>query len=127
MELLKKLVKNSDLSKFKKNQTLNFIEQAKNEQAKRDKVRGIIASVCADNVEEVCLANDAVIIFKIAAKKNNDWSIKYPYRIIHKGLMSEVCPTLDYAMLVYLGKKYDGNNSQFAGYAAKMLSIEIEE
>ena len=125
MEFLKELVENSDLIKIKKNQALNFIERAKDELSKHARVRGIIASVSSDNVEEVCLVNDDVIIFKIAAKKDNNWSVKYPYRIIYKErLMNEVCPTFDYAMLVYLGRKYDDDNSQFAGYAAKMLSIE---
>lgn len=45
---------------------------------------------------------------------------------INKGRTGYTADTLDLAILTALGIKYDGRNSQFALYAARMLGIADE-
>lgn len=83
---------------------------------------------------DVLVSTDEVKIFKIKLT-NDDWDIKYPFRLIvfkdgYWQRVSTVCDTLDSAFLIYLQFKHLGENStgsSFSYFAMKMLGMEIPD
>jgi hypothetical protein len=87
----------------------------------------IISNFTGETVENIILSTDEVKIYKIVPTKD-EWTVKYPYRVVFKkndkwGRCHTVCTSFDEAILTYLGEKYDGQNSQFASFAMKMLQM----
>jgi hypothetical protein len=130
IEKLKELVSNSDLKPYQKNSMAGFIARAKAyEEANMSDVVLIEQIVKGTKYPDVIISTDEVKIYRVSG--TDEWSVKYPYRSIFlkdgRWMRSDtVSPTLEIAMLVYLEKKYDGDNSQFTSFAMRMLRIKAD-
>jgi hypothetical protein len=130
IEKLKELVSNGDLKPIQKNVTLGFIERAKDAEERRQKDRTLIEQVANEKrLSEVIISTDEVKIYTVGGA--DEWSVKCPYRSIFlrdgRWMRSDtVSPTLEIAMLVYLEKKHDGDNSQFTSFAMRMLGVKAD-
>lgn len=129
---LKELIDNSDLVQMQKNILNGFVMRSAVNEEQRLADRNLIETVANEKkLSEVVFSNGLVKIYTVSGK--DEWSIKYPYRIIFvndKGVWernNNVSQTIEIAFLVYLGGKYLGNNSQFVGFAVKMLEIKLED
>lgn len=131
MVKIEDLIDNSDLTILNKNLLFNFVSRAKEQEEERRKVRYLIEEICrVRKLEEVVLATEELIIYKIKVK--DEWDAKYAFRGIyfkennwHR--IHTFCTSVDEVLLTYLGEQYLGNNNQFANFALKMLEIKIEE
>lgn len=131
---LHELIDNSDLGGLQKNIHKGFviraIEKEDNERKDRELIEKHAIISNGKGFEVVVSAPD----FKIYCIHGKDeWDVKYPYRSIYLdekqnwNRSNTVSPTLDVAILVYLGHKYLGDNNQFADFAIRMLEIKTND
>lgn len=128
-EKIKEFVNNSELSQLQKNVMVGFIDRTNQEEQKKREDRKLIEQVaCEKKLSEIMLSTDEVKIYTVYGK--DEWEIKYPFRSIFLSKMGVwernvvVAPSFDVALLIYLERKYLGDNSQFAKFASKMLEIK---
>ena len=128
IELIRKIIdESSQLSQIQKNIARGFLNVADNERNIRRKDIELIQKIANEKIiADIILSTNEVKIYTTAGK--DEWSIKYPFRIIYFKNNSwlninEVSQSLDLAYLIYLQHKHIGLNSQFADFAAKMLEI----
>lgn len=131
---IEQLVQDSDLNQMQKNVSLGFIRRAKENEEKRTEARELVERAYGEksSIQEIVVQLEDLIIFKVFPVREDDWTAKYPFRSI---LLKDdkwqrtnmVSPSLDIAFLIYLEKKYAGDNSQFTDFAMKMLEMKIEE
>jgi hypothetical protein len=131
---LEDLINSSDMSQLHKNVSLGFVARAKENEEGRRKIRDLVEEIANEkNLDEIILSTEEVIIYTIRPRiKGDEWDMKYPFRSIYFNgekwcRVHIVSSSLDEAMLTYLGEKYQGGNSQFAGFALKMLEIKTED
>jgi len=129
---IKEFIENSDLNTLQKNIFTGFLDRMEQIENTRIEDRTLIEQVANEkHLSEVLFSNDEVKIYSIFPSKN-DWDVKFPIRSIfinEKGVWQRSCtvsPNFDIAYLVYLEKKYLGENSQFVEFSMKMLGIEID-
>jgi len=133
LEKLNELVDNSELNQLQKTITKGFLSRANDYELERSEKRDLIETTYGDvAIDEIVLATDEVIIFKIMPRKRDahEWDTKYPFRsiLLKNGKwkrVNTVSPSLDTAFLCYLESKYLGSNSNFTEFALKMLEINI--
>ena len=133
MQKLIDLIENSNANQMQKNVMKGFVNRSGELADKRKGDFALIEILDKYNTPlKVVLSTDDVIIYTVTGK-DDEWNIKYPYRVIYKNdngnwhKVDTVSPTFDIAYLNYLERKYIGGNSQFADFAMKMLGIKIEE
>lgn len=128
MKELTDLIENSQLKPIQKMRAQGLVELGTKSLSKIEADTKIIANFTGEIVEEVILSTNDVKIYKIVSKPDDEWTTKYPYRFVFMGKInwrrgSTVCVTFDECLLSYLAAKHDGENSQFANFAMKMLSL----
>lgn len=128
------LVNNNDLPSIQKNILNGFIERAYADEVKHIEDRVLCERISNESVSKVLYSTDEVKIYKINPSGKDDWSVKYPFRLIYLDQKfnkwfraSSISPTFDIAFLVYLKDKYLGVNSDFVFFATRMLGINMDE
>ena len=128
IEPLIDLIERSDLPQLQKQVNKGFVIRALDAETERRRISDIIKALI-DNVriDEVVISTEEVIIYKVLATKD-EWDIKYPFRLVMNikdkwVKVSEVCDTLDYAILIYLATKHNQKDSGFPYFAERMLGI----
>lgn len=133
--------KSESINQIRKNIIKGELTRAFENVDLKDNDRLLIESVTfkVGRVEDfdVLVSTDEVKIFKIknTNKKQDDWDVKYPFRLIvfkdgNWQRVSTVCDKLDSALLLYLQFKHLGENStgsSFSYFAMKMLGMEIPD
>jgi len=132
MDVLENLIEKSDLPQFQKNSLKGFTIRSKERELENFKIRNLVEEVAkVKNLSEILFSNDEVIFYSVNSKDENNWDYKYPIRSIYLknerwNRTNTVCPSLDVAFLIYLEKKYIGENSEFSYFAMKILGIDSE-
>lgn len=129
------LIETSELPQMQKNILKGFVVRNTEKEEKEQADLEIVKTFGREKyIDSIVLSTDEVKIYKVVANPKDDWTIKFPYRLIYvdskKGNWTRanmVSPTLTTAYLVYLGVKHLGENSQFVDFACQMLDIKIEE
>jgi len=131
-ERLKELVNNSEFSQIQKNMMIGFISRANEDQEKKSNDRKLIEEIANEKrFSEVIISTDEIKIYTVSG--HGEWEIKYPFRSIYldkNGVWSRtntVSPNLDIAYLIVLQCKHLGLNSEFVGFAMKMLEMPVIE
>jgi hypothetical protein len=131
-EKLKEILEESTLGKLQKNVVLGTLKRAFEEQGQRLFDIGFIRTISKqENISEIVFSDEGIKIYKVRARANaseENWDVKYPYRFIYLkdgkwegGQLAS--PTFETCFLNFLSEKYQGNNSQFAQFAVKMLEM----
>lgn len=133
-EFLVEAINNSDKNRMQKNILLGFVQRSTEHAKKYNEDMDICQELerSFNKVSEIVVSTPEVKIWLVCSKESDDWSTKYPYRAAFFKddkwtKCSTVCQSLDTAMLIYLEKKHNGDNSQFCTFAMKMLGIKTEE
>lgn len=135
IDKINQLIEESDMIQMHKNISKGFIFRAKENEDKRSEVRDLINTVYNKcTLEDIPIMTKELIVFKVLGRKDDKWDTEYPYRAIFFkdnkwNRIHTVCTSVDEVLLVYLGEKYLGGNSQFTNFAMKMLEMDakIEE
>lgn len=127
-ENIQELIENSTLPYHQKLLAKGFVERADGDLGEFSEVVKLITDVAHEkSVKDIILSTDEVKIYTVPSLDVFDMT--NPYRAIYLKddqwvRCYQVSPTFDRMMLIYLGEKHGGLNSQFCNFAEKMLDID---
>jgi len=131
-EILNELIDKSELGTLQKRQTKGLIQYAYEERHQAQEDRKFVEEITGEkHISDIVLKTDSIIIYTVYG--NDDWAVKYPFRSIFlndKGKWqrcSMVSHSLESALLIAIGEKQLGSNSNFYHFAAKMLDLKNPE
>lgn len=131
-EILIDLIDRSELSTIRKHQTKALVQFAYEERDQNQTDRKFVEETASEkHVSDIVFKSDSIIIYTVYG--NDDWSVKYPFRSIYLDKKQQwrrcgtVSHSLESAFLIAIGERQLGSNSQFHGFAAKMLELETPE
>lgn len=111
-----------NLNAFKKIQYNHILDQNKARDTRLKPVREKLKSYYI--IDEIWEVNDFQIV-KIRRKRDEGKEVMYATFVNYESL-NLLGMTFDQALLICLAFKYDGYNSQFPIYAARMLNAKFE-
>ena len=131
-ETLIDLIDKSELSTIRKHQTKALVQFAYEERTQNQADRKFVEETANEkHLSDIVLKTESIIIYTVYG--NDDWAVKYPFRSIYLDKKQQwrrcgtVSHSLESAFLIAIGEKQLGGNSQFYGFAAKMLELETPE